>query len=72
MITAHTAKYTRVYLDILPDCGENEGGYYVEIYLKPEGDRYDDFCIHPDDCDCNNWNEVVDYARYVISTIICY
>ena len=54
MITCITGRGTEVSLAFVPDCGENESGYYVEVYLDASGDRHDDFCIHPDDCDCDD------------------
>jgi hypothetical protein len=40
--------------NLVPDVGENYGGYFVEVYgVKEDGnfyeDRIDDFVIHPHD-----------------------
>lgn len=69
---ATTGRGTRVHLSYIPDCGSNVGGWYVEIYLNPYGDRYDDFCIHPEDCDCTNWDEVERFAKNYVSSITDY
>ncbi len=69
MMPAKTKKGTIVYLSFIPDCGSNVGGWYVEIYLDQDGDRYDDFCIHPDDCNCSNYNAVAEFAKKYVSSI---
>ena len=69
MIEARTAKGTMVWVSYIPDCGSNVGGFYVEIYLDEYGDRYDDFCIHPEDCDCADWDAVERFAREYVSRI---
>lgn len=51
------------------DCDENEGGYYVEIYDIDMMDIYDYFCIHPDDCDCNDITAVEEYAKQYVSSL---
>lgn len=51
------------------DCEENEGGYYVEIYDSDMNVVLDDFCIHTDDCDCNDWNAVENYVKQYVSTL---
>ena len=69
MITANKNKGTEVHLAFVPDCGSNVGGWFVEIYLEEYRARYDDFCIHPEDCNCQDWDEVEAYAREYVSTI---
>lgn len=64
-----TGRGTEVYLAFVPDVDPNKGGWYVEIYLNESGDRYDDFCIHPGDCDCTNDLEVQEYARKYVESI---
>lgn len=72
MIKAHTKKGTDVYLHIIKDCEYNKNGYYIEIYLNENDDRYDDFCIHETDCDCKNMNEVENFAKNFILNITDY
>ena len=66
---AVTKKGTRVYLAFVDDCEDNEGGYFVEIYLHEDGDRFDYFCIHPEDCDCSDVDAVERYAIEYVSSI---
>ena len=66
---ARTKKGTKVWLSFVPDCEYNKGGWYVEIYLNEYGDRYDDFCIHPEDCDCRNCSAVERFATEYVSSI---
>ena len=55
------------YYDIQPDCDENEGGYYVQVYSDEDlDDLYDYFCVHPDDCDCEDEDAVEVYVREYI------
>lgn len=69
MVTAKTAKDTTVYLNFIEDVDPNKDGFYVEIYLHPAEDRYDDFCIHPEDVDCRNPRKVQQYAIQYVKTI---
>lgn len=69
---AKTGKGTPVWFWMMPDCDENEGGFYVEIGLDENLEMYDYFCIHPDDCDCNNEDEVYTYAKEYINGIMDY
>ena len=69
MLKAQTKKGTEVWLAFIPDCGTNVGGWYVQIYLTETGDPYDDFCIHPEDCNCGNYNAVAEVARKYVSNI---
>lgn len=49
MVTAKTKKGTEVYVTTTPDCDENKGGLYCQIYLEEDGEEYDDFCIHKEE-----------------------
>lgn len=41
-----------VYVTCVPDCGENEGGLYCEVYTDDRCEKkIDDFCIHIGDCE---------------------
>lgn len=73
MITK-TGKGTTIYLAFNKDCGYNKGGYYVEIFLGDNCyfDCYDYFCIHTDDCDCSNMEEVEKFAENYVKTITEY
>ena len=54
-----------IYITYINDCAENEGGFYCETYSDDNCDnKIDDFCVHPDDCDCRNYDEVEDYIRH--------
>ena len=66
---AWTKKGTRVWLSFIPDCGSNAGGWYVEIYLDEHLSRYDDFCIHPEDCNCTDFYEVELVAKEYVKNI---
>lgn len=69
MLEAISKDGHKVYLAFVPDCEENEGGYFVEVYENEDictCDYFDYFCIHTDDCDCTNYDEVEKYAvKYV-------
>ena len=42
----------KVYVTYIPDCGDNEGGFYCETYSDRNFDhKIDDFCIHEGDCE---------------------
>ena len=69
MITAKTKKGTKVYISFVKDVEPNKGGYYCEISRYYCGSTYDNFCIHPEDCDCNNEAEVGNFAKNYVSTI---
>ena len=70
MIEATTKKGTKVWLAFNPDCEENEGGWFVEVYLDPALDYDDYFCIHPEDCDCKDPDAVEAYAKWFVETAI--
>ena len=69
MVKGKTKKGTRVWMSYIPDCEDNTGGFYVEIYLNQYGDRYDYFCVHPEDCDCNNTEAVEKFIKEYVSQI---
>lgn len=57
-------KYNKVYVSTCPDVGENKGGYYCQVYSDEDMTiQIDDFCIHPDDCDCSDDNAI---ERFII------
>lgn len=71
---ARTGKGTPVRFEYFPDCGTNEGGFYVQIYMRDEqygfwGDPYDNICVHPDDCDCGDMDAVEKYIKREIAKI---
>lgn len=72
MISARTKRGTAVWVHAIPDLEPNENGYYCEIYLNPNGDRYDDFCIHKGDCDLTNDIDVREFIKEYVSQIIEY
>ena len=69
MVRAKTKKGTKVWVNVLSDVEPNLGGFYCEIHINMFGDRFDDFCIHPEDCDCKNEKEVIAFIRGYISNI---
>lgn len=70
MTKAKTKNGRTVWLAFVPDCEYNTGGWYVEVYLNQYGDRYDDFCVHLDDCDCTHMNAVEQYAKDYVSGLV--
>ena len=71
MIHAKTKKGTDVWVALVDDVDENEGGFYCEVYEDPwcDSDRIDDFCIHPEDVDCSNDSEVTAYVCNYIKEV---
>ena len=39
-------EYKELKISCIPDCGENEGGYFCEVHTQDCDDRIDCFCIH--------------------------
>ena len=57
-------RYGNVYVSCIADCGDNTGGCYCQVYSDENMEnQIDDFCIHPDDCDCTNENEVEAFIK---------
>ena len=57
-----------LYVSTTPDCEYNEGGHYCEVYADEDYSiKLDDFCVHTDDCDCDNEKEVEKYIESYIS-----
>lgn len=53
-----------VYVSYIPDCEPNDGGLYCETYSDQWCDnKIDDFCIHPEDCNCGSTLEVKKYIQ---------
>ena len=49
MISATTAKGTKVWVDYVPDSAPNRGGYYCQVHLDGVfDDEVDNFVIHAD------------------------
>ena len=65
----YTGKGTKVDVSFVEDVEPNEGGYYCEISRHDSLMPFDNFCIHPEDCDCKNWREVEKEARQIVSEI---
>lgn len=43
-------KYRGLFISVTPDCDENTGGYYCQVYTDEDmANQIDDFCIHPDE-----------------------
>ena len=57
-------KCGNVWISRTEDCGENKGGYFCQVY-SDENMEYeiDYFCIHPEDCNCRNENDVDEFIR---------
>lgn len=62
---------TRVYVTYIKDVEPNEGGFYCEI-CNEDYHPFDNFCVHTDDCDCGNLDEVEDYIKEYVSKIVNY
>ena len=57
-------RYGKVWISMTPDCDENLGGYYCQVYEDENMEcQIDDFCIHTDDCDCTNEEEVENFIK---------
>lgn len=57
-------KYGKVYISITDDCDENLNGYYCQVFSDENmQNQIDDFCIHTEDCDCNNQDEVEKFIK---------
>ena len=57
-------KYGNVWISRTEDCDENKGGYFCQVYLDKDMEHeIDFFCIHPEDCDCTNEDDVEDFIR---------
>lgn len=72
MIITRTHKGTEVNVSFTPDVEPNEGGFYCTVEKTDSEAWLDDFCIHPEDCDCSDLNEVERFAREYIEKIKCY
>ena len=54
----------KVWVSCTEDCDENKGGYFCEVYDDENMDnRIDYFCVHPEDCDCSNYESVEKFIR---------
>ncbi len=68
-----TKKGTKVFVSLVADVDPNEGGWYVEIYPADGKDmRIDDMCVHPEDCDCSNDEEVDACIQRYLDTVTEY
>lgn len=75
MTEAITGSNRKVWFNFIEDCEDNEGGYFVMVYPSPDEmscDYFDYFCVHPEDCDCRDWDAVENYCKEYISTITEY
>jgi len=60
-------KYGKVWVSTTPDCGENQGGYYCMVYSDEDmTNQIDDFCTHPEDCDCTNLDEIEKFIEQYV------
>lgn len=69
---AHTGNGTKVDVSFVKDVEPNEGGYYCEIARHDTLEPFDNFCIHPEDCNCTDFYEVEALAREIVSQITEY
>lgn len=69
MITATDSKGKMVFVTTIEDCDENQGGLFCQVYADRNFDKeIDNFCVHPDDCDCGSDTAVEAFVqRYVKS-----
>ena len=66
-----TALGTKVEVTFCDDCGDNEGGYYCEIYINGiDDDPYDYFVIHKEDLE--GGKSKCDLAKKYVSSITDY
>jgi hypothetical protein len=72
MVFAETFNGTRVMVSRVRDCEPNTGGYYCTIEKADSEAWLDDFCIHSEDCDCSDDEDVERYIRDYISQIESY
>ena len=62
-----TKKGELLFYDAVPDTDINKGGYYVEVFNDIDNNyKVDDFCVHPNDCDCTNEEALHAYIRKYI------
>ena len=68
MVAATDALGHIVYVTYINDCESNTGGLWCQVYADENCDReLDDFCIHPDDCDCSDEEVVEAYILGFVS-----
>lgn len=72
MITAKTKNGTLCVVSFVADVEPNVGGWYCQVERKENDYQLDDFCIHPNDCDCTNMQEVETFAREYVENITEY
>lgn len=71
----------QLYVDVMVDCGVNEGGFYCRVYDKPRfidygdyimpidfGDYLDDFCIDREHS--KEYDDVINYISYYIENFL--
>ena len=57
-------KYGKVWISCIEDCAENKGGYFCQVYADEDMEyEIDYFCIHTDDCNCADKNEVENFIK---------
>lgn len=66
---AYTKKGTKVDVSFVADVEPNEGGYYCEIARHNTLEPFDYFCIHPEDCDCEDYNAIQKFAEEYVGKI---
>ena len=60
-------KYGNVWVSVCEDCGENEGGFFCQVYSDENMENeIDSFCICPDYCDCNDDEAVEKYIEWYL------
>ena len=61
-------EYKGFYVARMEDCGENEGGFYCQIYRADDSnhdDELDNFCVHPgEDFEIVAKRAVDDYIKW--------
>lgn len=68
MVEAKDALGQVVYVSRVEDCCENEGGYWCQVYADEFLDyELDDFCVHPEDCDCSDESAVDEYIKKYVA-----
>lgn len=68
----YTKKGTKVDVSFVEDVEPNEGGWYCEIAHHDTLQPFDNFCIHKEDCNCDDYDEFSKFAKEYVANITEY